>query len=102
MDATTSAVSSTDSPRTIQSYLRLVFVALLALRFDASERVTRRRLVGLATGLAGVIAKPGDVVQVGHTIAWLVAPGEAPPAATAPDWRGSSNWTAARTPPAGR
>ncbi|HEU5255231.1 MAG TPA: dihydrolipoamide acetyltransferase family protein [Vicinamibacterales bacterium] len=31
--------------------------------------------------LAGVTAKPGDVVQVGHTIAWLVQPGEAPPAA---------------------
>src|SRR5919201_6389636 len=30
--------------------------------------------------LAGVSAKPGDVVQVGHTIAWLVQPGEAPPA----------------------
>ena len=26
--------------------------------------------------LAGVIAKPGDVVQVGRTIAWLVQPGE--------------------------
>ena len=31
--------------------------------------------------LAGVSAKPGDVVHVGHTIAWLVQPGEAPPAA---------------------
>jgi pyruvate dehydrogenase E2 component (dihydrolipoamide acetyltransferase) len=31
--------------------------------------------------LAGVTAKPGDVVHVGHTIAWLVQPGEAPPAA---------------------
>ena len=30
--------------------------------------------------LAGVTAKPGDVVQVGHTIAWLVQPGESPPA----------------------
>ena len=36
-----------------------LFVALLALRFDASERVTRRRLVGLAIGLAGVIALVG-------------------------------------------
>src|SRR5437016_4687135 len=34
--------------------------------------------------LAGVTAKPGDVVHVGHTIAWLVQPGEAPPAAAAP------------------
>jgi len=32
--------------------------------------------------LAGITAKPGDVVHVGHTIAWLVQPGEAPPAAT--------------------
>jgi pyruvate dehydrogenase E2 component (dihydrolipoamide acetyltransferase) len=31
--------------------------------------------------LAGVSAKPGDVVHVGHTIGWLVQPGEAPPAA---------------------
>src|SRR5215510_16164894 len=30
--------------------------------------------------LAGITAKPGDVVQVGHTIAWLVKPGESPPA----------------------
>jgi pyruvate dehydrogenase E2 component (dihydrolipoamide acetyltransferase) len=29
--------------------------------------------------LAGVTAKEGDVVVVGKTIAWLVAPGEAPP-----------------------
>src|SRR5882672_669611 len=29
--------------------------------------------------LAGVTAKPGDVVQVGRTIAWLVQPGEALP-----------------------
>ena len=33
--------------------------------------------------LAGVAARPGDVVQVGHTIAWLVQPGESLPAATA-------------------
>jgi drug/metabolite transporter (DMT)-like permease len=36
-----------------------LFVALLALRFDASERVTRRRLVGLSTGLLGVITLVG-------------------------------------------
>jgi pyruvate dehydrogenase E2 component (dihydrolipoyllysine-residue acetyltransferase) len=30
--------------------------------------------------LAGVTASAGDVVQVGRTIAWLVAPGEKPPA----------------------
>ncbi len=35
--------------------------------------------------LAGVTAKPGDVVQVGHTIAWLVQPGEAPPTTASPD-----------------
>src|SRR5689334_8757979 len=34
--------------------------------------------------LAAVTAKPGDVVHVGHTIAWLVQPGEAPPAAVPP------------------
>jgi len=33
--------------------------------------------------LAGVAARPGDVVQVGHTIAWLLQPGESLPAATA-------------------
>ena len=31
--------------------------------------------------LAGVTAKPGDVIHVGRTIAWLVQPGEAPPTA---------------------
>ena len=31
--------------------------------------------------LAGVSARPGDVVQVGRTIAWLVEPGESVPAA---------------------
>jgi pyruvate dehydrogenase E2 component (dihydrolipoamide acetyltransferase) len=31
--------------------------------------------------LAGVTAKPGDVIPVGHTIAWLVQPGETAPAA---------------------
>src|ERR1041385_1929043 len=32
--------------------------------------------------LAGVKSHEGDVVPVGTTIAWLVAPGEAPPAAS--------------------
>src|SRR5579863_10103277 len=32
--------------------------------------------------LAGVKAAAGDVVQVGKTIAWIVAPGEKPPAET--------------------
>lgn len=35
--------------------------------------------------LAGVTAKPGDVVQVGRTIAWLVQPGETPPTTASPD-----------------
>src|SRR5215212_7474475 len=33
--------------------------------------------------LAGVTAQIGDVVPVGQTIAWLVQPGEKPPAASA-------------------
>lgn len=36
-----------------------LFVALLALRFDASERVRGLRLVGLVVGLAGVVALMG-------------------------------------------
>src|SRR4029434_111008 len=35
--------------------------------------------------VAGVTAKPGDVVQVGRTIAWLVQPGETPPATASRD-----------------
>lgn len=34
--------------------------------------------------LAGVRAREGDVVAVGQTIAWIVAPGEPPPVETAP------------------
>src|SRR5882672_2015682 len=34
--------------------------------------------------LAGVSAKPGDVVQVGRTIAWLLQPGETPPTTALP------------------
>ena len=33
--------------------------------------------------LGGVTAKPGDVIQVGRTIAWLLQPGETPPLASA-------------------
>jgi drug/metabolite transporter (DMT)-like permease len=36
-----------------------LFVALLALRFDAEERATGARLVGLLLGLAGVVALMG-------------------------------------------
>jgi pyruvate dehydrogenase E2 component (dihydrolipoamide acetyltransferase) len=32
--------------------------------------------------LAGISAQPGDVIPVGHTIAWLVQAGESPPAST--------------------
>src|SRR3954454_23506457 len=39
-----------------------LFVALLALRFDASERVTGRRLVGLLVGVTGVVARVGSDV----------------------------------------
>jgi pyruvate dehydrogenase E2 component (dihydrolipoamide acetyltransferase) len=42
--------------------------------------------------LAGITAQPGDVVPVGHTIAWLVAPGESVPSA-----RPSSTPTARRS-----
>jgi pyruvate dehydrogenase E2 component (dihydrolipoamide acetyltransferase) len=38
--------------------------------------------------LAAITAKVGDVVPVGQTIAWLVAPGETPPATTAPTQTG--------------
>jgi pyruvate dehydrogenase E2 component (dihydrolipoamide acetyltransferase) len=38
--------------------------------------------------LGGVSARVGDVVPVGQTIAWLLKPGEKPPAATAPTQTG--------------
>ncbi len=39
----------------------------------------------LAEGiLGGITARPGDVVPVGQTIAWLLQPGEQPPAVTRP------------------
>jgi pyruvate dehydrogenase E2 component (dihydrolipoamide acetyltransferase) len=44
--------------------------------------------------LAGITAKPGDVVHVGHTIAWLVKPGEAVPATAAPSVTASQPVTA--------
>jgi pyruvate dehydrogenase E2 component (dihydrolipoamide acetyltransferase) len=53
--------------------------------------------------LGGVTAKVGDVVPVGQTIAWLLKPGEKPPAATAPTQTGrtmDSRPAAATTVPA--
>jgi pyruvate dehydrogenase E2 component (dihydrolipoyllysine-residue acetyltransferase) len=44
--------------------------------------------------LAGITAKPGDVVHVGHTIAWLVKPGEPVPATAAPSVTASQPVTA--------
>jgi pyruvate dehydrogenase E2 component (dihydrolipoamide acetyltransferase) len=38
--------------------------------------------------LAGVKAHPGDVIPVGQTIAWIVMPGEKPPAETQPSGTG--------------
>src|ERR1051325_804665 len=38
--------------------------------------------------LGGVTANVGDVVPVGQTIAWLLNPGEQPPAVTAPTQTG--------------
>ena len=50
--------------------------------------------------LAGVTAKTGDVVPVGQTIAWLVQPGEAPPATTTPTQTGRrTDAAAARAAP---
>src|SRR5688572_28695497 len=52
--------------------------------------------------LAGISANVGDVVPVGRTIAWLVAPGEAPPAAdsvAAPTARRSDTLTPTQTAP---
>jgi pyruvate dehydrogenase E2 component (dihydrolipoamide acetyltransferase) len=49
--------------------------------------------------LAGVISNAGDVVAVGRTIAWIVAPGEQPPAESAP--AAPSARTVTETPSAG-
>src|SRR5688500_19752697 len=48
--------------------------------------------------LGGVTAKVGDVVPVGQTIRWLLKPGEAVPAASAPTQTGRTG--AAATPAA--
>jgi drug/metabolite transporter (DMT)-like permease len=51
-----------------------LFVALLALRFDAQERATGSRLVGLLLGLAGVVALVGiDVAGRGDELLGALA-----------------------------
>ena len=53
--------------------------------------------------LAGITAQVGDVVPVGQTIAWLVQPGEQPPAASAtPAQTGRQNTQPAAAAPAAR
>jgi len=54
-----------------------------------------------ATGdgiLGGVTAHPGAVVPVGQTIAWLLKPGEKPPAQTAPVQTGRTGAAAVQMP----
>jgi drug/metabolite transporter (DMT)-like permease len=51
-----------------------LFVALLAIRFDASERVKGRRLAGLVIGLSGVVALVGiDVAGRGDELLGALA-----------------------------
>jgi drug/metabolite transporter (DMT)-like permease len=53
-----------------------LIVALLALRFDAAERATGSRLVGLFVGLSGVVALVGvDVAGSGRELAGAAAVG---------------------------
>jgi pyruvate dehydrogenase E2 component (dihydrolipoamide acetyltransferase) len=52
--------------------------------------------------LASVTAKPGDVVQVGRTIAWLVQPGEAAPSAAPAATASARASSAARISPKAR
>src|SRR5713226_2502864 len=49
--------------------------------------------------LAGVKAHEGDVIPVGQTIAWIVMPGERPPAETQPSASGRRMETKASPPP---
>src|SRR5437870_6005178 len=49
--------------------------------------------------LAGVKSREGDVVPVGQTIAWIVAPGEQPPAETAPVARAATTTETPRPAP---
>jgi drug/metabolite transporter (DMT)-like permease len=51
-----------------------LFVAVLAIRFDATERVTGRRLIGLLIGLSGVVALVGiDVAGRGDELLGVLA-----------------------------
>src|SRR3954452_23925926 len=56
-----------------------LFVAMLAIRFDASERVTGRRLVGLLIGLGGVVALVG--IDIAGRSSELLGAGAIPVAA---------------------
>src|SRR5688572_30669476 len=53
----------------------------ILLEVETDKAVVEIEAAGDGT-LAGVTAKPGDVVPVGQTIAWLLKPGEALPAKT--------------------
>jgi drug/metabolite transporter (DMT)-like permease len=63
-----------------------LFVAVLALRFDATERVTGRRLIGLLIGLGGVVAlvgidvagRPGELLGAGLVLVGTVGYAAAP------------------------
>src|SRR5689334_18071363 len=48
--------------------------------------------------LGGVTAQPGSVVPVGQTIAWLLKPGEKPPAQTTPVQTGRTGAAAVQMP----
>ena len=50
--------------------------------------------------LAGVKAREGDVIPVGQTIAWIVAPGENPPAESESHETASGRRMETKTPPA--
>ena len=56
----------------------------MLLEVETDKAVVEVEAVGDGI-LAGVTAKPGDVVQVGRTIAWLVQPGESLPPTASPD-----------------